>query len=414
MGKDQHKRKRDLLSNAVTVSVAKPSSTLSAALGSFPGFIPSDETGFEVYHTLDSRGANQHIVVGRSDEVDFVGQTSGPERVQPLYCKYLVGVYDANRKSVTFQEAPVLRFASKVRRRADVDDDDDDGTALEGWGARNALGEAFGSRKLKKRIQDLERNTVNMEQMESTMGAIHSTIDVKANDPTTEGETSGASDLLPPFNAQTNVATEIYSLDDIISPSEMAVIPVGELFDNANEEKIAKCLPFDDHIRSEFVIDAMRNAFTFSEVNRMKVRQLVYLSYLMRFWAMSHRMINNRSKVAQKLLNPPSLILDNIYAKFTEMSVTDGGEPRLMKTEGSQKKLTCYIFILILLVNGLKIPVNQIARDMRITVSEAVNYCKNIGCAVKVGSETSKGSSKSKEREAVLRAPIKFQRSFRR
>ncbi|KIO01880.1 hypothetical protein M404DRAFT_28390, partial [Pisolithus tinctorius Marx 270] len=211
---------------ASLVLSTQPKSQLGPVLANFPSVKPSKSTTFSCYQTTDDKKA-----VGNSDDAEFVdlptllaGETDSVafhSANQATGCRYLVGVHDKK-----------LAKPLSVRHLS---------TSLHRLEARVALGESFGTKKAKLAIKAQERNKVDVSAMETVVDHLQESIQKSTQALPSKGSlfrslyiastylrgsseeaqaTADSTRLVPPYNAEATVPSEVYPLHNIIPETE--------------------------------------------------------------------------------------------------------------------------------------------------------------------------------------------------
>lgn len=135
----------------------------SVAVGSFfKGFRAPSETTFELYKKKKSTN-DEFVLHGENERLEYEGSTDSGSQVSN---QYVVGLYNPEKKSIQLYKAPVLvskvisKSSKNLRGPRIKSKSDTRPSAL-----RNALGEAFGTKKAKKAIADLERNRIDSDKL---------------------------------------------------------------------------------------------------------------------------------------------------------------------------------------------------------------------------------------------------------
>lgn len=152
--------------------------------------------------------------------------------------------------------------------------------ASERIAARNALGEAFGTKKAKANIRAYERNKVDVGALENVASALQDRIDLGTENLPSKGEflcvlptkidadesieeaqeQADASRLIPAYDANASTPDEVYPLHNIIPESEWNALDGIVSSIKAADEHVArlKCLPYT---RSSWVGMHLKHAY---------------------------------------------------------------------------------------------------------------------------------------------------------
>ncbi|KAJ1981938.1 DNA-directed RNA polymerase I subunit rpa49 [Dimargaris cristalligena] len=412
----------------VRLEVQAKTPRLSVALASFPGVMPAPDTQFKVFQNRDPLKAHQQVVVGSSDKVEFHAATYGSQRASPLFSKYLIGVYDPATRTVKLQEAPVLTFARQVKALKNVPaclqdlmpDDVSNAAASAGQMMDSRLGMAFGTRRTKVMLSNVEKNRLNFDTLTTNEGAVQSaiqTVDVHvANLDTVHDD--GSTELLPRCNSTTEDVSQIYKLSAIIGSADLKSISVQRFLDEVlnppKPEKGVEVAPEEKFhgeplFLSKFVKSKVQAIIANGQENSESMAALIYLNSLIHF-ARKGRMFfaRNPGQDPQHVL--PARIVTRMHNQFSGQAITEDGFRRRVISDVDTHRLRCYILIMVLLFNNYIVDIDAIAPELQLDSPTCVKYCRMIGCVVK-GSNRDPTVSQS---TATLSAPLKVDNIIRK
>ncbi|KAF9896210.1 DNA-directed RNA polymerase I subunit rpa49, partial [Lobosporangium transversale] len=279
--------------------------------------------------------------------------------------------------------------------------------------AKNALGEAFGTKKAKQQIKSVERNAVNVSTLDKDAGILRDTIAAKTSALPSKAEIKAEADEdrpIPPYNLNATKVEEIYNFDDLITPAEYQLIPFKSILNNPNQP--ITVLPFQG---SSYVNDSLMALMSVSKKDRHKIRVLMYISYLMAFRTIPDKKLDDSDTVNRIMGGEvPSLILENFYERFTEMP--EDSKKRHTFTPKSKDKLLSWIFVLALTLENFNIDAAVMTRDLSLKQNRVNELWKSLGCKVNELTATQKaqlGPNASTEegknlKRAILTAPLTF------
>lgn len=259
------------------VDISSYESEPSIAVASFfKGFHAPVDTEFKLYRNKHSN--DQYILHGENDRLEYIGKTDS-ESVTGS--QYLVGIFNKKTNSVDLYKAPVLvsKAVSKSKRDLAGPKIKNQGQ-VRGSVLRNALGEAFGTKKAKKAISDLERNRVDSDKLVDVAVDIVDTVKSASKGLPTrkEMETAVANDRPTPLaNVDATDVEQIYPIENIIPLRELQSIRVNGIL---KEKDIEKKLEFFPYIpKSTKYIRKKLNIFK-EPSQIVKVQLLYYLTLL--------------------------------------------------------------------------------------------------------------------------------------
>ncbi|KAI1310809.1 DNA-directed RNA polymerase I subunit rpa49 [Mortierella claussenii] len=382
-------------------------------LAVFPGIAPPKTTPFNVY-TPDNEEAKakrkRRIIEADTGKVEFVGQNFG-ENSRQGFCRYVIAIRNKETDKVIFKDAPVIAVNRTIKSLKNA--------KLHASGneqflqAKNALGEAFGTKKIKQQIKSVERNAVNVSTLDSDAGILRDSISAKTSALPSKAEIKAKADEdrpIPPYDINATKVEDIYKLDNLINPSEYQLIPFKALLDKSN--KPLELLPYQG---STFVNESLLAALSVSKKDRHKIRLLMYINFLMAFRTIPDRKLDDHEIVNKIMGDVPSVILENFYERFTEMP-EGGDKKRHTFTPKSKDKLLCWIFAIALTLENFNIDAAAMTRDLSLKQNRVNELWKSLGCKVNELSATQKaqlGANASTEdgknlKRAILTVPLTF------
>lgn len=400
------------------IDVSSYESEPSIAVASFfKGFHAPVDTEFKLYRNKYSD--DQYILHGENNRLEYIGQTDS-ESTTGL--QYLVGVYNKKTNSVDLYKAPVLvsKVVSKSKRDLAGPKIKNQGQ-VRGSVLRNALGEAFGTKKAKKAISDLERNRVDSDKLVDVAVDIVDTVKSASKGLPTrkEMETAVANDRPTPLaNVDATDVEQIYPVENIIPSRELQSIRVNGIL---KEKDIEKKLEFFPYIpKSTKYIKKKLNIFK-EPSQIVKIQLLYYLTLL--FGVYENRRCRSKDQLMEKLNSPPESLVDGILERFTVARQGAFGRSKnrsFLVDPHSEDKLLCYILVIMLHLDNFIVEISPVAQDLGLKPSKITSLFRIIGCVVKsatVAQAEAFGISKaeiSTYKIATLKVPFKLSEISRR
>ncbi|KIK09570.1 hypothetical protein K443DRAFT_390225 [Laccaria amethystina LaAM-08-1] len=352
------------------------------------------------------------LAVGETDSVEFVTNDSESRKVAGLGCHYLVAAH--NRRTGSLSILPMPKSPHVLTRTVKALKSIPPAAApskTQFHEARAALGETFGTKKAKAAIKAQERNVVDVGAMEGVMGYVMDSIDKGAGGLMSTEEAKDAADqnrLIPPFNATTMDPSDVYPLHDIVSEAEWKALSVTA-FDDANDDKerIA-LLPFR---YSKWLTSHLSNISQEagkSKKKRMKI--LLYISAMLGFRQALLRKDFDKDYLYEKFSGVPSIVLDSLVSRFTEVS---RGSTKHQATSATKTLILTNIFALCLKLDKFASDTDLLAHDLSMKVSEVNQLFKSLGCKIVTLGERERTrlgipDSSASTKRAVLNAPVVF------
>ncbi|EPX73855.1 DNA-directed RNA polymerase I complex subunit Rpa49 [Schizosaccharomyces octosporus yFS286] len=389
-------------------------SSLPPFVTTISGSYPPEETRFQPVHT-DGKKTSDISLIGRTERVQFEAKSKSTSNVESNYCLAIADKHGRVKKLVptrylnTF-ERQVLSMREKdehmKKQRGIVA-----GTVME---QRANLGLAFGTKKNQKAIMEESANRVKADALGDVKDQLVSNVQkaTEALPSQEELEAYQAQDRpIPPVHMDAETVEDAYKLEDIIPKEEMSAIYIKPFLDSAEDKGWSKMLPYR---HSVFVNERFSRLLSIEEVDHKRAKLLYYISLLEAF-LFSRRAVTDRDTLRRKLADPPEILMDGLYKRFTQTTGTGSVQVSMRQVD----RIMCYIIVLYLIVDNYSTDILTLANDLNIKVMKANELFKTVGCRIMAYSETqrmalglNKTEAKSHKR-AVLKVPLEFPRPRR-
>ncbi|KAG6836960.1 hypothetical protein H0H93_000352 [Arthromyces matolae] len=418
------KRKRESISSegVVVKLAAAPTSGVGPLLVSYPAVQAPLSTPFKCYKksknesqppgTADERDL---LVVGETDDVEFVSNEAESQNVADSGCKYLIAVHNKRSSTLSILPTPkspyVLTRTVKALKSLSVSAPSQHDYRQ----ARNLLGETFGTKKAKASIRAQERNRVDVRAMEGVMNHLQEGIDKGAVNLLTTEEAKEEADknrLVPPFDLSAVDPDDSYPLHNIIPEVEWKAIHVSQFDQATGVEDRKALLPFK---WSRWINGHLEAIYADNESKKKRKRNIKILFSISAMLAFRQELERNRRGASKDLLTEklpgiPSVVLDGLVARFTEST---RGSLNVLSTPTTQTKLLTYMFALCLKLDHFASDTSQIAHDLHMAISEINTLFKSLGCKISVLNDQERAQLGIADKDAtvkraILRAPIAF------
>ncbi|KIJ61208.1 hypothetical protein HYDPIDRAFT_97072 [Hydnomerulius pinastri MD-312] len=413
------KRKRDNEDGA-KVSFAlsdQRKSQIGPVLANFPSIKPTKSTTFKCYQTAkkaktsadDEEDGNfaelPTLIAGETDAVDFY--SSDETQRASVGSRYYVGVHNKRTGVTTIRQAPLHIITHQVKALKSLQPSTV--SVLQRLEARAALGESFGTKKARQAIKAQERNKVDVSAMETVADHLQESIQRNTQALPSKEEaqaTANSTRLVPSFNADAEIPSEIYPLHNVIPEAEWkALSPTAILGASTSKERTA-LLPYQ---RSSWVNQHLTTVCASPSPSKTDVKILVYISAMMMFRNLTFRNVD-KSAIQEKLSAVPSIVVDGLLSRFTE---TARGSTQPQTTSQTETMLLTHMFALCLRIDDYATDTSLIANDLSQKVDTINSLFKSLGCTVskltitdlkRLGLPDSAGETK----RAVLKTPLAF------
>ncbi|KAJ8102136.1 RNA polymerase I associated factor, A49-like protein [Lipomyces tetrasporus] len=369
--KDKEKKRSKSQHTLDSVQV-KVESSVTPVLATFPGVSVPEDTKFQAY----SGPKGHYVIHGETERMEYDGQNDPDEDL------YYVGVYDPATRTVELMHTPVMTTtrtikAYKKKAIAAVKQ-----ANVQNRVQRNALGEAFGTKKAKRVISDLERNKIEAEKLETYADSIVDNIKTATeNLPSADAlrEQQSEERPIPPCDEGADDLNNIYPLYGLVSKEEFVAIRVGAIFREKDEKKRAALLPFKN---SEYINSRVARINNENEMQRLKL--LYYASLLMGLY--NNRRMSNKRALLQKLNHPAEILVTGLIQKFTDSKVGKVGREKdasFTITPKMEDKLLCYLFVTCLRIDEYSVETPLLAAELSLRPTRVQDLFKALGCKIR-------------------------------
>ncbi|KAH7882046.1 Rpa49 subunit specific to nuclear RNA polymerase I [Phlebopus sp. FC_14] len=401
----------------MVVQVKFNSTTICRNSANFPSIKPSKSTTFKCYQTAKRPEATmdedeetnfaalQTLIAGETDAIDLY--SSDETRKASVGSRYFVGVHDKRTGVTTIRHVPLHTMTHQVKALKSLQPAPV--SALERLEARAALGESFGTKKAKQAIKAQERNKVDVSAMETVADRLQESIQRNTEALPSKEEAQATADntrLVPKYNPDAITASEIYPLHNIISQAEWkALSPTPFLHASTSKERIA-LLPYQ---RSSWINQHLNLVCASPSPSKTDIKILLYISAMMTFRNLAFRKFD-KAAIQEKLSAVPSVVIDGLFARFTE---TARGSTQPQSTSQTETLLLTHMFALCLRIDDYATDTSLIANDLSQKVATINTLFKSLGCKItkltitdlkRLGLPDSAGEVK----RAVLKTPLEF------
>lgn len=357
--------------------VASLTEDAGVAVGAFfNGLSVPKNTHFDLFH---NKRSGEYLLHGENDTLDYNGETLGSGEIHD----YAVAVYDPLSKAVELFKAPLIsgRISSRSKRVLK-------GPAVKQIGVRNneqrtALGQAFGTKKAKAAISNLERNRIDAEKLhDMELDIVDNVRELTLALPSREAmEASVTSDRPTPVaNEGATSVEDIYALEAIIPPEEWQYLRVGSLMEEPSVEKRLELLPY-----SGLAYVAKKLGPIVALGNTEKAQLLYYAALL--FGVHNARFTKDKDSLMEKLEHRPAeALVDGILSRFTVSRTSTFGKAKhrsFIIDPHHSDKIVCYLLAVLLHIDNFSIEVPPLAHELKMKPNKLVGLCRALGATIK-------------------------------
>ncbi|KAI5949951.1 RPA49 [Candida theae] len=400
-------------SSSSHIKVASYTDEPVAAVGSFfNGLSIPSSAEFDIYK---NRKTNDYLIHGESDHLEYNGDSLSTQDLN----EYAVAVYDPNTKSVELFKTPYFQTKVTSKQYKVYKGPSVRSTGIKNITQRNALGEAFGTKKAKQAITNLEKNRIDADKLQDMEMDIIDTVqdtitnnNVGTSNTTTINEDYSNS-TVPKANVDATNVEDIYPIKSIIPAKDWSYIRVQSIF--TDPSPISHFPSSPDFIKQQLP--------TIIEQGNLEKLQILYYASLL-FAIYENRRVRSKDQLMTKLDNKPSeALIDTILSNFTIARTSKFGKSKdrsFTIDPHNEDKLLCYMIILILHLSNFSVALNPLARDLKLKPTKLVALFRAVGAIIKsatVGEAEALGIPKSSVgtyKIAHLRVPFKMPELMRK
>ncbi|KAL7749314.1 DNA-directed RNA polymerase I subunit rpa49 [Sorochytrium milnesiophthora] len=402
-------------------------------LVTLPSVVLPAEASFHAYEPADkTSGSNKamrqaRVLVAETPSIVYAADTLAQQQQQqgnPLHCQYVVGLLDSESGELRLKEVPIMSVTRHIKGAQDR-------TAVvvdksKYLQSKNALGETFGTKKIKTQIRAIEKNRINSGALGDASSTIQESVDsVAANMPTAEQMAHDvlADQPLPPYNTETKVVADIYPINKLILHSELSALEpvVTAIAALTNPNLLTDML--GQNIEP-YVFRHLSTVLT-SEKRSQKtphIQKLVYIHFLLALYNMTQSRKLKPETLSTTIPGMPAALALDLLRKFCGRIDTGAGLHHYIIDKQHKARVLNWVLVLALHLEQFQVDVNQIATELKLQHNKMAQYFRALGCKVEpVGaSETSglsaieSGAGSRVKMVAMLHAPLSLPAPVRR
>lgn len=385
----------------------------SVVVGSFfNGLEVPSSTEFSLYQHKSK--SDNFVLHGENTTLEYNGQSEED-------CNdYVVAYYDPSTKAVELFRAPmvigkVTSLASRVHKGPKI--------RLRGVRnvvQRNALGEAFGTKKAKAAIVNFEKNRIDSEKLQDMeLDIVDNVKELTLDLPSREQlqDVSVHDRPTPWADVDATSVEDIYALENIVPKREFSAIRIDAILAEEDAEKRLEMMPWT---KSAFV---SQNLPKFVALNKKReVAMLYYASLLLGVYA--NRRVRDKTTLMERLGNKPAEILvDGILERFAVSRTSTFGKLKdraFIIDPHHEDKLLCYLIALLFHIDNYTLGLLPLANELNMKTTRLTTLFRAMGATVKpigVGLAEAIGLTKreaSTYKVAVLKVPFKIPEMVKR
>lgn len=347
-------------------------------------------TGISEYHNVEFLTAYRHNSERKSKQICLKGETDKLRLIVSNFgapaagnFKYYLALVetgsDGQDKAVTLVQPEIFAKTEKqlktLQEATSRSTSPAPSTAAEAnvdyRTAQTQLGEAFGTKKRKQALSSLEKNQIDIQQLQnSSSNFISRSIDAKSalsSRASTPVSTSSAglvdNGVLPPYSP---TAAD----PDLVFPELIPSLILPEI----------RCLPpLDKHNSVSDFVRQLGQKCLLEE----KLPRLLYLHFLILFSQMTEYQINNPQLLSCTLYGLSNNSLQYLLGSFTETVFAAGGKQRYKFSAPKKDRLLAYIIVLALSLHpNWRCSVNDLSLTLKVSITKITQCMKACGCKI--------------------------------
>lgn len=295
----------------------------------------------------------------------------------------MLGVHDPSANTLTLHSAPLHSFAPTVKS---IKNNTAATSAAQLFSAqRSALGKEFGTKKAQRQLNAQERNKLHDESYgtgaasTSLQSLLQASISNSSASLPTSLDIEHAANLsrptIPPPNFDAVKPNDVYSISDVVSPSELATIDLGPILAAPTFKELNALLPFR---RSKFVSSHLRRLIpsrvegSIPEPPRRDREKLVLVVHLSQLFAFRQATMGgrdsglDRSKLQEKMTGASPAVVSALLDRYSESQRMGNGEEKKKMTSNTELKLLGYMLVVALKIDSWSTDVSVLAGDLGI------------------------------------------------
>lgn len=368
----------------------------------FNGLSVPRDTAFDLYQHSEQR--DEFVLHGENATLEYNGATGGAAE----HNDYVVAVYDPSLKLVELFKAPmvygkVTALKHRVHKGPKI--------RLRGLlyaSQRIALGREFGTKKAKQAIDNVQKNSINLEALEVHEVDIVDNVEAATRDLALAAEAEklvNALGLTPAPNVGATNVEDVYPVSGLLPARELAAVRVGPLT-LASEAERLQMLPHALPLLAQLMTQQVHaNSDT-------GVRLAYYALLLVALFKC--RFVKSKNQLVEKLAaQPPGVLVDGLLARFTVPRTLARGQLKLqlfVVDPPSEDRLLCHLLIALLHLHRFEVEVSAVCNELGLKPSRVVGLLRAVGATVKAMSSaqaSARGYTRAAEHKVgVLRVPF--------
>ncbi|CAI5756321.1 unnamed protein product [Candida verbasci] len=292
---------------------------------------------------------DDYILHGESENLDYNGETNNDD------FKYILGVYDEDKKAVEIYKTIYLPTKVTAKRNRVYKGPSVKQQGIKNLQQRQALGEAFGTKKAKQAITNLEKNRIDADKLQDVeLDISESIVPIKIE--------QQSNSPLPKVDTEATNVENVYKLKDVV-PLHLITI-VGTLDSFPSQPPFVKKL---------------------YETANQKV--LYYASLLFAFY--QNKSIKKKDDLIEKLNSPSEALVDYLIQNFTTNKSSTFGKNKknnFIVDPFHENKLLIHLIIILFHLNSFILELNSYSAQLKLKNSKMLTLARSTGAIIRSAS----------------------------
>ncbi|KAF2012469.1 RNA polymerase I associated factor, A49-like protein [Aaosphaeria arxii CBS 175.79] len=430
MGSEKRKRQDELVNRPkkksstgpptgnIKVQFVQNSDVLGPVLATTPGLNCPRDIAFKPYKSskILPGSATQELLLQSSahPRLDYTASEEKDGSSDSMLTDY-IGVYDPVTQKLQLVQVPKLTVRSTLRSEVEEVREEEAKARMTMAQKKYNLTAEFGSKKSKKAIQERMANRIArgdpnepteenpvadaiMQGMDATNGKMPTKEELEAE--------LDSSKPRPKANLAAEYPADVYPIDTIVGKELMALIPIKDWLDSAEEGKGVQ-------VASKYVARRILKLAKNKDVQKLKVLKFILLcvnfNAALRTKGKGPKNVPPKDKLITAMGDDiPPAVVDSIRRKFVS---AQNDMPRW-----NIDNLMTHTAAAALIVDGFEVDVNDLRDDLKIENKDIKAYFQEIGCKVNPPTQTEQQKLKISKAEGInhsiakLRIPLSFPR----
>lgn len=347
-----------------------------AVISSIRGISISKKTKFLI---TDDQQNHKKVLEATERDIKYESRTNNEDEND-----YYIGIYDIKSQKLKFILVPFffLRLKTKEKRKFSSLENKKDQKELS---QRAILSEAFGNKKVKTKLSNIEKNKIDFNELENDKISIMESVNESSVFNHTKEEELKKVDNTRPVpqpNLNASKVEDIYPLENIINSSEFFLLDIDKIRSESGDTSYEKLFPFykDGYILKNLQKNCLEND------KKKKQFQLLYYASLL-YGIYENRRIKKKTSLANMLNNKtPKELIFLTLSKFSisqDTSADASNSSDFVIDPFNEDKLLCFLFTILFHLNNFVLELQPLAYELSLKPTKLLSLLRAMGSVVK-------------------------------